>query len=171
MQKFSSNLTKAHPFQKPASGAAPTPTPTSTRAPDASDSKGFKRRNCTHKRTHVQSPLPNELQRPPRRQRQANTSSQTGPSAQGDLLEQIANAKTRKALDHALALPEGQRLSALSELKHAPEAELLKDIACAKTGADLDKVQQKYQSHTLGPVGPETTRFDAAPLRQRMNKR
>lgn len=148
------------------------PSASSRGAPNAGEAKTLKRRNRTHKRAEAAIPsMPKELQRPPRRLRNANTSAPTDSFGQSELLERIINAKSLKALDHALASPEGQRLSAMTELKHCPDAALLIDLTGAQTAADLDKVRQELQSRPLSPAGPETARFDAAPLRQRMNKR
>ena len=141
-------------------------------APNAGEVKTLKRRNRTHKRAEAAIPsMPKELQRPPRRLRNANTSARTDPFSHGDMLEQIVNAKSLKALDHALASPEGQCLSAMSELKHSPDAAFLKELTGARTGADLDKVLRERQSRPVSRVGPETARFDVAPLSQRMKKR
>lgn len=151
------------------------PTANSKGAPNASEAKTLKRRNRTHKRAEAAIPsLPKELQRPPRRPRRprnANTSAKADPFGHGDMLEQIVNAKSLKALDQALASPEGQRLSAMSDLKHSPDAAFLKELTSAQPGADLDKVLRERQFRPLSPVGSETARFDAAPLRQRRNKR
>lgn len=138
----------------------------------APEQKRLKRRNCTHTRVDAALPsMPKELQRPPRRPRHANTSGHADPFGQGELLQQIINAKSFKALDHVLASPQGQGLSAMSELKHCPDAALLKKLTGAQTGPDLDKVRHDLQSRPLSPIGPETAWFATTPQRRRMTMR